>query len=61
MTSLINIITKVYIIMSREQGKAMYTLLERETLELSWTGLKPKTTRFLGQCSTEKLTNDRIS
>ena len=23
-----------------------------EMIELSWTGLKPTTTRFLGQCST---------
>ena len=37
---------------SRKQGKAARPMLERETLELSWTGLKPITTRFLGQCST---------
>ena len=40
---------------SREQGKVIrpkQTVLEREILELSWSGLELATTRFLGRCST---------
>ena len=40
----------------RELSNVMSTskakVFEKETLELSWMGLEPTTTRFLGQCST---------